>query len=1091
MRRILLSLSVLLLGAVTAMAQYNPKDVVEPVEGEGYLLSTTSGDSRYFVTTKGAMTTVPEDDSYVWQVEDAGNGNFYLKNVGSGQYIQDYDQAVLSEDQGGYPFDGYDIFGYAGFNFKMGSQSGAMVFTKNPSSDGTYLIERTQRVESMEQYGYSVFRLAIQNHDGAINVAMDPWGSNSNWAFMTYSEKTVLDKLMELLEYCSTLEFPAGTAVGYYDPAVADAYAATVNEVYDKAEDPDFSDYQALYDKLSDALEAVKKALIRIPNGYYFVVSANPKFAENQGADVVKGLYEDNKLAYWGNLDKNNAAFLWKIDQDASDVERYNMVNAYTKDHVTTIAQSGDCNLTDAEDGVATIIEAAYHNEFGQTYFDIRPESSPRGGYRYLHTGGHGGGTGVNGSIVGWCETYSDGSFGGTEWTFIEVDEATVQTLLDAKDAEEKQKALNAKLQEMIAQALAQYNATAEYERGAALITETSQLSSNATEPNEGSIEALIDNDPDSFWHSKWSGGTVPVNSHYLQVDLIEPAEEMVELYVRRRKAENDHVTLMTVYGSNDGDEWTYLTQVKLANATSGAEFAATPFDAKQFGKLRFWISDTYFGGGTSRGYGHFAEFQLYKSTLAEDCQLARIKDAQATKNLLAIIESASALENATQDDIDELQAAIDAFAALAVDPTALKELLVEVNSYAAGLVVGNNPGYVNQDVYEMLQEAIADAEAVLTVEYTKENVDNAIENLRSVYETVTINPIEADTWYNIRFSGIYISALPQDVEITEGGRIVEGDYMEAFSDWRFLDMGNGQYAIQNRGTGMMLTATGTFSYTSLNWNSPTKYTPRYRGNGQFEFAIQGWEGQDYGLLESYGDRWLVSHNPGNCGFYVDIAKKGADDIMSYNISVSENAAAIFTMPIEVVKVENAECYRVNGVFEEDEQLFVTLSLIDFEAGDKVAACEPFLLLGGSYDQEVGEASVPCTFTWGDVIATTPVETGTGLVGITANTKVPEGNLAVSAGRVMYLNAEKEISAWRGYITLTHVAEEGDLTIVVPNAPAGVLEDGIESTMADLAKKGDIYNAAGQIVAKNATLKDVKAMGRGIYILNGVKVIVK
>ena len=52
------------------------------------------------------------------------------------------------------------------------------------------------------------------------------------------------------------------------------------------------------------------------------------------------------------------------------------------------------------------------------------------------------------------------------------------------------------------------------------LITDASQLSSNAIEPTEGSLAELIDNDITTYFHSTWSQNNATGAKHYLQVDL-------------------------------------------------------------------------------------------------------------------------------------------------------------------------------------------------------------------------------------------------------------------------------------------------------------------------------------------------------------------------------------------------------------------------------------------------------------------------------------------------------------------------------------------------------------------------------------------
>ena len=61
---------------------------------------------------------------------------------------------------------------------------------------------------------------------------------------------------------------------------------------------------------------------------------------------------------------------------------------------------------------------------------------------------------------------------------------------------------------------------TPNYVANDGLIKDASQLSTNALEPREGSLAALIDNNPDTYFHSTWSQPSASGAYHYLQIDL-------------------------------------------------------------------------------------------------------------------------------------------------------------------------------------------------------------------------------------------------------------------------------------------------------------------------------------------------------------------------------------------------------------------------------------------------------------------------------------------------------------------------------------------------------------------------------------------
>ena len=51
--------------------------------------------------------------------------------------------------------------------------------------------------------------------------------------------------------------------------------------------------------------------------------------------------------------------------------------------------------------------------------------------------------------------------------------------------------------------------------------------------------------------------------------------------------------------------------------------------------------------------------------------------------------------------------------------------------------------------------------------------------------------------------------------------------------------------------------------------------------------------------------------------------------------------------------------------------------------------------------------------------------------------------------------------------------------------------NGINSTLENVSKRGNIYTIDGKLVRANGTLNDINSLGKGLYILNGVKVLVK
>ncbi len=146
------------------------------------------------------------------------------------------------------------------------------------------------------------------------------------------------------------------------------------------------------------------------------------------------------------------------------------------------------------------------------------------------------------------------------------------------------------------------------------LITSASQLSSPYTEPSEGSIDALIDSNTNTFWHSNWSDGDAEPGTHYLQVETSYYGD--MAFRFSRRNVYNDHITSWSVYGTNDynaSKENCTLLAYNLSTpyGSSSDVITSDVFNNPGYSYLRFYIEGTTNG----RGFGHMSEFQLYPAT--------------------------------------------------------------------------------------------------------------------------------------------------------------------------------------------------------------------------------------------------------------------------------------------------------------------------------------------------------------------------------------------------------------------------------------------------------------------------------------------
>ena len=94
----------------------------------------------------------------------------------------------------------------------------------------------------------------------------------------------------------------------------------------------------------------------------------------------------------------------------------------------------------------------------------------------------------------------------------------------------------------------------ADYTANDGLIVDASQLSSNAVEPTEGSLAALIDNDRSTFFHTTWTETNTTGDWHYLQVDLCASYKQIVLKYTKRQGYNSGTPVKLHVYATNTPD---------------------------------------------------------------------------------------------------------------------------------------------------------------------------------------------------------------------------------------------------------------------------------------------------------------------------------------------------------------------------------------------------------------------------------------------------------------------------------------------------------------------------------------------------------
>lgn len=180
------------------------------------------------------------------------------------------------------------------------------------------------------------------------------------------------------------------------------------------------------------------------------------------------------------------------------------------------------------------------------------------------------------------------------------------------------------------------------------LITDASQLSSPYSDPDEGSLDALIDNDPSTFWHSNWHSYSHE-EPHYLQIELADLTAGDFILYMKRRGVSSDHPTRVRLdfYADSTFTDSVSFEVEMPQTAIYGAEVASEIMTPVQIRSKYVRVTATQ--TSSFRVYWHAAELQLFCQPLVEDSTFK----AEA-EEYIASLEEYPALKEEVQTAFDE-----------------------------------------------------------------------------------------------------------------------------------------------------------------------------------------------------------------------------------------------------------------------------------------------------------------------------------------------------------------------------------------------------------------------------------------------------
>ncbi len=1067
---------------------------------------------------------------------------YYYMQFGTGTYVARNGTALyITEDESSAtPWSVYDIeTGYMGIwntDRTLGLYSnapGSYFYLANTDANATTVTDYTANdyaatfqffeatIETTDEYSYALSNLVTARETYSAYVGTFTTGTD----YGTYGA----DEVAAFEEAVSNADY----ILRYINDELDEDEAAP-------SEEPTAESLTALKTAIEETYAAVLASLpdgeeMEIEEGYYFLQSYPGFYVtydEEDGVTPVDyptmGMYsyveEETIYAAW-MVAQETAQFLWKVTRsEEEDAVSYILQNMATDAQFNEIGQAVVATMNITTDN--PVVFSYYSTNDDGTYnAHIRLSAQAADSYYYLQQADHSKGMGTSGSIIGWSRTSDPLA---SAWNIVKVSDELAQDIIDAY-ADEKETANKYLYALAIIEAAEAEMEIARDESGTlGLITSASQMtaSSYLSSATSTPLSNLIDGDLTTRWHSAAGDSH---NDEYLQVTVDDMPDMIFATIGRYDNTNTNHnVITLNVAGVDDPDtdaaydDLPFVASLSVPFDGSATYTSSDAFETNGYTTLRFYTGLN--NNSETSYYFQMAEFQLYRYGATGTTQ------ADAMGEIYTNLEEAIADVRAEGSDMTDatyeaLVAAYEAFKEIYVDPAELRTALANASTVTSYVVEGTNPGQwsdteVLDEVNNLIDTATNYDESGA---YTPAQSADYVDQLNNIEATVlaAANPVETGKWYEIRLGtedeyseydwstsdaaasgshaalyGKYIAVanyddegyavdyMPADEvdEICIGQRLYLEDYEDLddadYVRFRFVNVGDTAYMLQNKATGLFIKAAGSTGYATLSVH-PTLFTTSAVGYGQSTIAAKTLTGDSQNNLHAQRTyntlvTWDASGAGTNSGFFIEDTGLTVDDSYdptTFNVSVQAGALNALCFPFQVTANEGT----AYGVEVDTDYNVITLKPLD---NNTAAAGQPFIYMSGALsDYDETSESYAASFTRGSELAVEPLTSGK-LVGVYYATTLAEG-CAVTNGNEFVLASDGDTaSANSAYINATFDSET-DITLDISEETYDAINSIVEAVNAN---KG-IYTIDGVRVSSIAK--------PGLYIVDGKKVMVK
>ena len=340
------------------------------------------------------------------------------------------------------------------------------------------------------------------------------------------------------------------------------------------------------------------------------------------------------------------------------------------------------------------------------------------------------------------------------------------------------------------------------------------QFNSNNKAWNEGTYRSLIDGDPGTYFHTRYSaaGGPQITDYSYLQVDLRDKPQKSFcfkfnvrgesnllygnyggapTTYGRTDYGQNYRPLDIVVYGANDtieGTEWTEVRHITDIPTHQNFRTYWSPLIESEtaYRYYRFEVPST-FGNNLLNGIPYWAcgDFQVYPA-VANDAKSSSVYNSELgaavaeLKGYVAQGKTEQAAEKVTQETLDKIYAAAAKVQSLAPDSMQLVGRILDAqvladSSYVEDNVEDQQYGDVTAAQKSVLEAAIAKAKGVLGTNFSQADLDAAYNDLDAAFWTLNgqRKTFEVGKWYYMVSPETYSYHAPAGHYSWRGGHLI------------------------------------------------------------------------------------------------------------------------------------------------------------------------------------------------------------------------------------------------------------------------------------------------------------------------------